>query len=161
MVFIRLLSARRRLPLTWSIMGSLRFAALLAPRPTPRREHDEHHGFRHAQRARIGHAGLFVGTTRTGLLPGNYLIECKPVVGQATPLPATALVQTDQTVVPTITYFLAHAQTGTPPSLVPFEMVNTSQNLPYAYAGQVRSDIGSSSGFTAPSDPPPIGWRSR
>ena len=87
------------------------------------------------------------GTTLTGLLAGSYLIECKPVAGRTTPPASTVPVVDGQSATPTITYFLADAQSGSPPSPVPFDTVNTNQNMPYAYMGQIRSDIGLSSGF--------------
>ena len=87
------------------------------------------------------------GAAATGLIPGNYLVECKPVSGRSTPPPATVLVQDGQTAAPTLTYFLADAQVGTPPSVLPFETITTSQNLPYAHVGQIRSQAGASTGF--------------
>ena len=87
------------------------------------------------------------GTILAGLPSGNYLIECKPVAGRTTPPATTSSVQEGHTAAPTITYFLADAIAGTSPSLVPFETVTTDQSKPYAYVGQIRSDVGSSSGF--------------
>ena len=87
------------------------------------------------------------GTTLNGLIPGNYLLECKPVTGCTTPTSASVLVQDGQTAAPTITYFLADSLTGTQPVMVPFGTVSTDQSKPYAYVGQIRSDVGSSSGF--------------
>lgn len=85
--------------------------------------------------------------TLTGLLPGNYLVECKPVEGRTTPPTSPVLVQDFQTAATTLTYFLADALTGTPPSPLPFETVSTDTTKPYAYVGQIRSNAGSSSGF--------------
>ena len=87
------------------------------------------------------------GVSLTGMPPGNYLVECKPVAGRTTPPATTASMQEGHTAAPTITYFLADAVTGTQPILVPFETVTTDQSKPYAYVGQIRSDVGSSSGF--------------
>jgi len=87
------------------------------------------------------------GSTLTGLIPGSYLIECKAVTGRATPIPANVIVSNAQTAVPTITYFLSDSQTGTPPSVLAFETVSTDTSKPYAYVGQIRSNVGSSSGF--------------
>ena len=82
-----------------------------------------------------------------GLFSGNYLVECKPVAGRSTPPPVSVEVQDGQTSIPTIIYYLADSPTGAPPGVLPFETVSTSQNLPYAYVGQIRSGVGSSTGF--------------
>jgi uncharacterized repeat protein (TIGR03803 family) len=87
------------------------------------------------------------GSTLTGLIPGSYLIECKAATGRATPPPANVIVSNAQTAVPTITYFLPDSQTGTPPSVLAFETVTTDETKPYAHVGQIRSNVGSSSGF--------------
>ena len=87
------------------------------------------------------------GASLIGLSPGDYLIECKSVVGRTTPPATSALVRDGQTAALTITYTLADSITGTPPGLVPFETVSTDQSKPYAYVGQIRGDVGSSSGF--------------
>ena len=59
-----------------------------------------------------------------------------------TPASAVAVVQDGQTGLLALTYFLADALTGTPPDVLPFATVSTSQNLPYAYTGQIRSNAG-------------------
>ena len=87
------------------------------------------------------------GVYLTALPAGNYLIECKPVTGRTTPTAISVRVQDGQTAAPTITYYLADAVTGMQPSLVPFATVTTDPSKPYAYVGQIRSDVGSSSGF--------------
>ena len=87
------------------------------------------------------------GAVLTGLLAGNYLVESKPVAGRTTPPTVNVPVRDGQTSAPTVTYFLADPQTGTPPAVLSFDTVSTSQNLPYAYVGQIRSDVGVSSGF--------------
>lgn len=86
-------------------------------------------------------------TTLTGLPPGNYLIECKPVAGRATPANVNATVTNGQTASVTITYFLPDAATGTSPAVLSFESVSTDTTQPYAYVGQFRSQVGNSSGF--------------
>jgi hypothetical protein len=83
----------------------------------------------------------------TGLISGNYLVECKAVTGRTTPPPGNVWVEAGQTAAITLTYFLADAQAGTQPAVLPFETVATSQSLPYAFVGQIRSTAGSSSGF--------------
>ena len=87
------------------------------------------------------------GAVLSLMTPGSYLIECKPVAGRTTPAAGSAVVQDGQTTVITLTYTLADAVAGTPPALVPFETVTTDQTKPYAHVGQIRSDIGTSSGF--------------
>ncbi|MFO1485837.1 MAG: Ig-like domain-containing protein [Verrucomicrobiaceae bacterium] len=87
------------------------------------------------------------GTAITGLTAGTYSVECKPVSGRATPPLASVIVTNGQTSAPTITYFLADAQSGTAPSGLTFDTVSTDQTKPYAYVGQIRSNVGSSSGF--------------
>ncbi|MBK8092253.1 MAG: hypothetical protein IPK32_09850 [Verrucomicrobiaceae bacterium] len=85
--------------------------------------------------------------TLTGLIPGSYLIECKPVTGRATPRNANVMISDAQTAAPTITYFLPDSATGTPPSVLAFENVSSDTTKPYAYVGQIRSNVGSSTGF--------------
>ncbi|MCF7734010.1 MAG: immunoglobulin domain-containing protein [Akkermansiaceae bacterium] len=85
--------------------------------------------------------------TLGGLLPGNYLVECKPVAGRTTPPAAGVVVTAGQTILLTVTYRLADPPVGIGPTLVPFETVTTDETKPYGYVGQIRSDTGSSSGF--------------
>src|SRR5205814_3958114 len=87
------------------------------------------------------------GVTVNGLLPGKYLIECKPISGRNTPSPNVVPVQSNQTALATITYYSADATVGATPSVLPFQTVSTTQSLPYAYVGQIRSDVGSATGF--------------
>ena len=87
------------------------------------------------------------GVLVSAMVPGNYLVECKPVAGRTTPPPLNVLVLNGQTAAPTATYFLADALTGTLPGVLPFETVSTSTDLPYAYVGQIRSAVGASTGF--------------
>ena len=86
-------------------------------------------------------------TALNGLPPGNYLIECKPVAGRATPPNVNVSVINGQTTAATITYFLPDAATGTPPAVLSFESVSVDTTRPYAHVGQFRSQVGSSSGF--------------
>lgn len=83
----------------------------------------------------------------TGLIPGGYLIESKPVTGRATPPNANVIISAGQTAAPTITYFLASTATGALPAVLAFETVTSDQTKPYAYVGQIRSNAGSSTGF--------------
>ena len=87
------------------------------------------------------------GVTLSGLIAGTYSVECKAVTGRATPPVASVIVQNAQTSAPTITYFLADAQSGTAPAGLTFDTVSTDQTKPYAYVGQIRSNVGSSTGF--------------
>ncbi len=87
------------------------------------------------------------GTTISNLIAGSYLIECKPVTGRATPTNANVTVSDGQTAVPTLTYFLPDATTGTLPSVLAYETVSGDNTKPYAYVGQIRSNVGSSTGF--------------
>ena len=82
-----------------------------------------------------------------GLIPGSYLVECKPVTGRATPPGVNVTVVNGQTAAATITYFLPDAATGTPPAVLSFENVSADTTKPYAHVGQIRSTVGSSTGF--------------
>ena len=86
------------------------------------------------------------GATLTGLAPGDYVIECKPVAGRTTPGEMAVVVADDLPGSATITYFIAEAIAGTPPGVLDFATVSSREDLPYAYVGQIRSDAGSSTG---------------
>jgi hypothetical protein len=87
------------------------------------------------------------GATITDLIPGNYLVECKPVAGRETPPNVNVVVTAGPPVSPTITYFVASAATGTAPSVLAYESVTGDTAKPYAFVGQLRSDAGAGSGF--------------
>jgi hypothetical protein len=87
------------------------------------------------------------GMRVTGLVPGSYLVECKPVEGRATPTAVNVVVEDGATAAVTLTYYLAETLNGAAPTVVPVETVTSSTGLPYAYVGQIRSAIGSGSGF--------------
>ncbi|MBK8092248.1 MAG: hypothetical protein IPK32_09800 [Verrucomicrobiaceae bacterium] len=87
------------------------------------------------------------GATLSGLIPGNYLIECKGVNERSTPTNTNVTLSDGQTASPTITYFLASTATGSLPSVLAYETVSTDTTKPYAYVGQIRSNVGLSSGF--------------
>ncbi|MES2661054.1 MAG: leucine-rich repeat protein [Verrucomicrobiota bacterium] len=87
------------------------------------------------------------GTTKTGLLPGNHVLIAKPVTGRGTPSPITVRIRNGETTSATVTYYVAGDETGAPPEVVDFETVSTSTDLPYAWVGQFRSDVGAGSGF--------------
>ncbi|MFO1481807.1 MAG: choice-of-anchor D domain-containing protein [Verrucomicrobiaceae bacterium] len=87
------------------------------------------------------------GASVNGLPAGSYLVECKPVTGRATPPPASVLISSGQTSAPTLTYFQTDPQTGTPPAVLSFATVSTDTAMPYAHVGQIRSNVGTSTGF--------------
>ncbi|MEP4078026.1 cadherin-like beta sandwich domain-containing protein [Haloferula sp.] len=87
------------------------------------------------------------GTTISSLVSGDYVIECKPVAGRTTPPAVSASVADSSTTSTTITYYITEDPVGTPPSALTFDMVSTREDRPYAYVGQITSDIGASTGF--------------
>ena len=87
------------------------------------------------------------GSERGDLMPGSYLVECKPVAGKSTPTPVNMVVTSGATTTSSLTYFPATAPSLNPPVVVPFTTASTSQNMPYAYCGQIRSGTGTHSGF--------------
>jgi uncharacterized repeat protein (TIGR03803 family) len=85
-------------------------------------------------------------TEYSGLPSGNYLIECKQISGRITPPPTSVtIVEGIQRDLP-LTYFLAN-DIGTPPEPLTFAEVSENEDLPFAYVGQIRSEVGSSTGF--------------
>jgi hypothetical protein len=87
------------------------------------------------------------GALVNNLLPGLYAVECKPMAGRTTPSLTSVPVQSGQTRLATITYYLADAPVGSQPNVLPFQTVSTDQSLPYAFVGQIRSDFGLGTGF--------------
>ncbi|MEK7952881.1 cadherin-like beta sandwich domain-containing protein [Luteolibacter soli] len=87
------------------------------------------------------------GVTVADLVPGEYVILCKPITGRATPAPVTATVDDGQNTAVTITYYIAEEAIGTAPTMVPFEAVSTDASVPNGFVGQIRSDAGSGTGF--------------
>ncbi len=87
------------------------------------------------------------GTTVAGLAPGTWLVEARPVAGRATPPVAAVRVEKGVGTQKTLTYFLADAQSGTAPGVLTFQTVSTNEAMPYAFAGQLRSQSGSGTGF--------------
>ena len=87
------------------------------------------------------------GVSRTGLIPGDYLVECKTVAGRSTPVPASVFITENGSASLDITYFSNQASTGSQLAPVPFSIVTTDQTKPYAYSGQIRSETGTASGF--------------
>ena len=87
------------------------------------------------------------GVTVSGLVAGDYLIECMALSGRTTPPSATATVANGKTTLATLVYQLAETNGGTPPAVLTFDMISNQQNMPFAYAGQITSDAGSATGF--------------
>jgi len=87
------------------------------------------------------------GTTVSGLVAGNHLIECKAVPSRATPPASSAMIEENQSATSTITYFLNQETIGAAPGVLTFQVVSASADQPYAYCGQIRSDVGAGSGF--------------
>ena len=90
------------------------------------------------------------GDVVTGLNPGNYLVTCSTVNGYITPLTASVTVPSGTTPQVTLTYLTATTPSGAQPVVLPsFSNVidPTTPALPYAFVGQIRSDVGTSSGF--------------
>lgn len=85
--------------------------------------------------------------TEEDLVPGSYLVECKPVAGRSTPPTATVIIDPSRNRPLTLTYFLADAPIGTPPAVLAYESVTSDTTKPYAYVGQIRSDTTVGSGF--------------
>ncbi|MEO5914551.1 MAG: choice-of-anchor D domain-containing protein [Luteolibacter sp.] len=89
--------------------------------------------------------------TLTGLRPGIYHVECKPVNDHITPPPRAISVDSGETSFLSITYPARESPPGEAPKVLPFETVSSSTDLPYAFVGQIRSDLGFSSGFVVKS----------
>ena len=87
------------------------------------------------------------GASVIDLIPGNYLVECKPVAGRTTPPNINVVVNAGSPVSPTITYFLAEAATGAAPAVLAYESVTGDTAKPYAFVGQIRNNAGVGSGF--------------
>jgi hypothetical protein len=87
------------------------------------------------------------GDTANGLMTGIYLIECKPLAGRTTPPLASVVVENNDAVTLTLTYFIEAPPVGTAAAVVPFETASGSVGMPYAYVGQLRSRVGTSTGF--------------
>lgn len=87
------------------------------------------------------------GTTVSGLIAGDYVIECKAVASRTTPAPVTARVADGATTLVTCSYTVAEDPVGTSPAVVSFATVSSEVQRPYAYVGQLTSDAGASTGF--------------
>ena len=87
------------------------------------------------------------GTTVSELPEGSYLIECKTVSGRQTPLPRAVALANDENRSVTFTYFAATSPILNPPAPVSYETAIADATRSSGYVGQVRSDLGTSSGF--------------
>ncbi len=81
------------------------------------------------------------------LLPGNYLVQVKPVAGKTTPLALSVTVTANKTAKATVAYFDQDSTTGVQPQVVDYSSIlDSSSSLPYAYVGQIRSSYSFGSG---------------
>jgi choice-of-anchor C domain-containing protein len=87
------------------------------------------------------------GDEISALLPGNHLVESRPVPGFTTPPVTSVDVESGKTKVLTLTYASASAPLLNPPAVVSFGTSSSSRDLPYAYVGEFRTDTGTHSGF--------------
>ncbi|WP_226895457.1 putative Ig domain-containing protein [Luteolibacter marinus] len=87
------------------------------------------------------------GDAATGLMPGSYLVEFKPVQGLAAPGPATLVVARGEVRTASFAYRPELAAPSSSIRILSYETISTPRNLPYAYVGQLRSDAGAQSGF--------------
>ncbi len=87
------------------------------------------------------------GDPLSGLVAGSYLIECKPVSGRVTPPTASISIVDGDSRELTLTYFTANNPGGAAPLPLDFSSVATDEDKPFAFVGQIRSEVGSSTGF--------------
>ncbi len=81
------------------------------------------------------------------LTAGSYLVECKPVDGRVTPPVASVSITDGSSSELTLTYFTNNDTGAAAPVQLPFSSVSVDEDLPFAYVGQIRSEVGSSTGF--------------
>lgn len=86
-------------------------------------------------------------TIQGGLAAGSYLVECKPVDGRDTPANASVTLTDGAPSVLTLTYFAANNTGAATPEALSFNKVSSDEDMPYAYVGQIRTAVGSSTGF--------------
>ncbi len=89
------------------------------------------------------------GSPVSSLTAGNHLVECKPVTGKVTPPTASVTITNGSSSELTLTYFTANNTGAATPVPLPFSSVSADEDLPFAYVGQIRSEVGSSTGFVA------------
>ena len=81
------------------------------------------------------------------LFPGDYLVELKPLPGRSSPAILSVVVRDggDETI--TATYRLADPIGGASPEPLSFDDLSVDESFPYAYVGQLRSDVAVASGI--------------
>ncbi len=87
------------------------------------------------------------GISVSGLAAGSYLVESKPVAGKVTPPKAAVSIVDGNSRELTLTYFTANTTGAAVPLPLPFTSVSADEDLPFAYVGQIRTTVGSSTGF--------------
>ena len=83
----------------------------------------------------------------SGLVPGTYLVESKPVADRVTPPTTSVAIEEGVPSSLTLTYVYANNPTGEGTVVLSFENVSNDEDQPFAYLGQIRSSVGSSTGF--------------
>lgn len=86
-------------------------------------------------------------TIQSGLAAGSYLVECKPVNGRDTPSTASVTLTDGGSSLLTLTYFASNNTGAATPEALTFHKVSADEDLPFAYVGQIRTAVGSSTGF--------------
>ncbi|MES2656969.1 MAG: choice-of-anchor tandem repeat GloVer-containing protein, partial [Verrucomicrobiota bacterium] len=87
------------------------------------------------------------GAYLTSWSAGSYLVECKPVAGRDTPQVVAVSIESGGTRQLTLTYYTTNTTGAAVPQPVSFNSVSADEDLPFAYVGQIRSAVGSSTGF--------------
>ncbi len=87
------------------------------------------------------------GTSVSGLAPGSYLVECKPVEDRETPAVVSVSITDGASRVLTLTYFASNEIGAAVPEPLSFHKVSRDEDMPFAYVGQIRTELGSSTGF--------------
>ncbi|MGJ8642408.1 MAG: choice-of-anchor tandem repeat GloVer-containing protein [Luteolibacter sp.] len=87
------------------------------------------------------------GDQIAALATGSYLVECKAVTGRETPATTSVSIGKDDAQDITLTYFTANTSVGSPPLPKTFSEVSANEDLPFAYLGQIRTEVGASTGF--------------
>jgi hypothetical protein len=94
----------------------------------------------------VGSYGLIdSGGVVGNLATGFHLIECKPIPGRRTPAPVSAEVRANLVSEAILTYFQSGDATGTPAEVLPYDLAAINSSA--AAVGQIRSSVGSGTGF--------------
>jgi hypothetical protein len=87
------------------------------------------------------------GMVLSNLVSGNHIVVFKPVTGWITPAPQVVDVGAGQQEALSATYLVAEQLAATPPTALNFTTATTPDpSLPYAYNGQLLTDVGYGSG---------------